>query len=383
VLKRVLPALAFTALLAAAPASAQQGQNINDFPPDFFAPAVPKITTPTGPTSTDTGELVVRGTAWPGIRVVVFEDANNDGKFDASEVNTVITVTRNTDSMDAPWVARHPLRSNSTVSNLKVIGLDVVEGREFVSAAAALPAATQVGPAPERAPALPAVAIQSGAPCRGSYYTQCTDFAGIPIAAGPSVDPAALVQAYVRLEKMLSHREDIRGRMAARGAALVIIPKDSPMTALPEFANLAGRSTSDGRPYSGPQIRGLGGSSGQPASSSAEENLLKLDTDIFHGEDITIHEFAHGVMNVGFSAAELGQWTRIYREEAFADVFTGTYAQVDEDEFWAEMSQVWFRGATVYNAGIGSPEQMAEVAPQAYAFLQAVYGEPAPKDENA
>ena len=224
--------------------------------------------------------------------------------------------------------------------------------------------------------AAPAGLLSAQEACRAGYYTQCTTSVGVTLAAPPEVAPAAVDAAAATMELMLANRPDIAQRLAARGAALVIIPRDQPLTVLPEFAYLAGQSTSDGRPYDGPAIRGLGGSSGRPTTAAAEENLLRLTGDVFFIEDITIHEFAHAIMNVGFSGQEANRWRAIAAAEKDLAPFAGTYAAVDEYEFWAEMSQAWFRASSRYNAGVVSPEEVWEFAPQTYAFLTEVYGEP-------
>ena len=49
------------------------------------------------------------------------------------------------------------------------------------------------------------------------------------------------------------------------------------------------------------RARGLGATVALPVGSSAEENALCHSNDRYRSEDITIHEFAHSLMLLGFT----------------------------------------------------------------------------------
>lgn len=363
-LARSLPVVLWLSAVAVSPIAAQSEPLVE--------PPAPKVERPLAAVTTDATEIEVTGLAAAGTRVAVYQDLNGDSYYHIGEPAAEVLLPGVLGSGEQPFSLRFPLQPNTTSDRLFVTTY-VIHSSGLVLESPSVPLPTIVQ---ERAPAAPREPIDAP-PCRGAFYNQCTEAAGIPIAAPPTVDPAALDAAAGIVERMLAFRPDIQQRMAARGAALAIIPRDQPVTALPEFAHLAGLSTPDGRPYDGPLIRGLGGATGNPATSTSEENLLKLPEDIFGVEDVTIHEFGHAVMNLGFSAREAAQWRAIAMAEKDLPPFAGTYASVDEEEFWAEMTQVWFNGATPYNAGIRSAEEMAESAPQAYAFLETILGPPA------
>ena len=143
------------------------------------------------------------------------------------------------------------------------------------------------------------------------YYTQFRDASGITVKAPSVVDPRALDVAVQVVEQMLRGRDDIRGRLVQQEAALAIIPKASFVTELPEFAGLSGRIDRNGNAYDSFAIRGLGAVRGQPVSATSEENLLGLPGDPFWAESIAHHEFAHAVMNLGFTTDDLDRWTQI------------------------------------------------------------------------
>lgn len=168
---------------------------------------------------------------------------------------------------------------------------------------------------------------------------------------------------------MLRGRDDIRGRLVQQEAALAIIPKDSFVTELPEFAWLSGQTDRNGNAYDSFAIRGLGAVRGQPVTATSEENLLGLAGDPFRAESIAHHEFAHAVMNLGFTAADLGRWTQIYDAAVQNGTFPGTFAMVHQDEYFAELTQSYFS----VNNEIGGPTAIQSADPDAFGFLEEVY----------
>lgn len=91
-----------------------------------------------------------------------------------------------------------------------------------------------------------------------------------------------------------------------------IIPRDSQLTALPEFACLAGQKDRNGSDDDSFDVRGAGGVIPQPLAATSEENSLKLPGDRWAAESIAHHEFAQAVMNLGFSDTEICEWGSLY-----------------------------------------------------------------------
>jgi hypothetical protein len=201
------------------------------------------------------------------------------------------------------------------------------------------------------------------------FYTQTNEVKGILIKAPASVDPKALKAAGAIVSVMLQ-RDDILGRMHARKAALAIIPRSQFMTALPEFAYLHGKKDPNGNPYDSFAVRGGGGIPSQPVTATSEENLLRLKGDPWAAENTTYHEFAHGMMNLGFSEEQLHRWRDIYKSAKQRNLFPGAFAMKNADEYWAELSQSFFG----VNNEINGPAFIKQHDPGAYEFLESVYG---------
>ena len=203
-----------------------------------------------------------------------------------------------------------------------------------------------------------------------TYYTQHTSILGILIKAPESVAPRALLEAQRIITILLKHiRLDIRERLVSKKASLAIIPRNQFVTSLPEFSYLSGRLDINGNPYDSFRIRGLGAKR-QPVTATSEENLLKLPDDPFRAEDITVHEFAHAIMNLGFSPNDLLRIDRLYQEALSKGRFQGCFAMARVDEFWAELTQSFFS----VNNEIGGPEQISEGDLDSYRFLELIYG---------
>ena len=203
------------------------------------------------------------------------------------------------------------------------------------------------------------------------YYAQFRVAEGITIEASSAVDPRALDIAVEVVTEMLRGRDDIMARLVEQEAAVAVIPKDSFVTELPEFASLSGRSDRNGNPYDSFAIRGLGAVRGQSVTATSEENLLRLPGDPFRAESVAHHEFAHAVMNIGFTTDDLSRWTQIYEAALQSDTFPGTFAMVHQDEYFAELSQSYFS----VNNEIGGPSAVQSGDPAAFSFLQEVYGD--------
>ena len=116
-------------------------------------------------------------------------------------------------------------------------------------------------------------------------------------------------------------------------------------------------------------MRGAGGIPSQPVTATSEENLLELKGDPFWQECITRHEFAHAIMNLGFSEAEKKEWAAIYAEAAKKETFPGSFAMKNADEYWAELSQSYFSR----NNEINEPKTIRKGDKAAFEFLRRIY----------
>lgn len=211
-----------------------------------------------------------------------------------------------------------------------------------------------------------------------TFYARHDEAMGVAIKAPKSVSPDALKVAKQCVTKMLSRRPDIAERMKDRKAALAIIPRNAFITVLPEFSSLSGKNDPNGNPYDSFKVRGAGGVAGQPVTATSEENLLRLKTDPFAAENITCHEVAHAIMNLGFSDDEKRQWAAIYDKAKQKDLFPGAFAMNNADEYWAELTQSYFG----VNNEINGAMLVGQRDPEAFRFLKAVYGNAKPNKQQ-
>ena len=218
----------------------------------------------------------------------------------------------------------------------------------------------------------------------GPYYTQSVDVDGISVKASQAVDPKALVAGAETVRVMLAHRPDMARRMAEAGAALAIVPKDRYITEIPELGYLRGMLDLNGNSYDSFTVRGAGGIPQQPTTVTSEENLLGLveDRSRFWAEDITVHEWAHAIENLGFDDETRTKWRDLFDRARAAGLWPGTFAMTVDGgrEFFAELSQSFFG----VNNEIGGPEALYSegqtgIRAEIFGALEDIYGPPEEK----
>lgn len=174
------------------------------------------------------------------------------------------------------------------------------------------------------------------------FYQKYLNAQGIPILSSAAVNNTALRRACQMVAVMLAARADVSRAMVARDARLAIIGRYELTTDIPEYRNLY--SEYPGTDWN-VRTRGLGGTLGRPVGATSEENLLCLSGDVYRGEDITVHEFAHTIYNVGIVPTESSFAVRLRKAFDVAGLlgtWKGTFAATNVDEYWAEGIQDWF-----------------------------------------
>ena len=157
---------------------------------------------------------------------------------------------------------------------------------------------------------------------------------------------AALFRAREIIDEMLANRSDIRATLAGFGVRVAVMSESSVLTDLPEFSDLTEFSPGvswDERTRGG----GVGPTDYRSVTVIAEQNLLCYDSDVFPHEDIFVHEFAHGVLQMGVERLTEGEEFRsrlatAYEDALEAGLWGQTYAAENTDEYWAEGVQSWF-----------------------------------------
>ena len=211
------------------------------------------------------------------------------------------------------------------------------------------------------------------------YYKQFIEVEGVTVKAAAHVDPAALQAAAHIMDVMLDGREDIAECMADAGAGMLIIPKDDPLTSLPEYSHWKGKADPKaGRSYD-EIIRGSGGhpAPDHPNNAATDEtHLLWTPPD----PEVTAHEYAHTIQNTCFTQEDDTKWNSLYdtarQLSLFPDTFAGRYLMLDPEEFWAMLSNVYLGADRVLNPGNRAKVRslLETNVPGVWDFLEEIYG---------
>ncbi len=206
------------------------------------------------------------------------------------------------------------------------------------------------------------------------YFTKEVVYCGIPILAPPVVSDDALVEAYKRVAMELKNLPMIASNIADAGGEVQLIGKDQMTSDLPEFRDLKGKPLAE---YNGLTIdqrtRGMGGLH----TSAAEENLLQILPDRYHGRDILVHEFGHCIRNVGMPTNVQQMFDAQYRASLAKGLWVGSYAGSNSNEWFSELTMWYFgthgdltmKGPKPANG----PEGLKKYDPDAYKLFDAFY----------
>jgi hypothetical protein len=239
---------------------------------------------------------------------------------------------------------------------------------------------TDAGPSPAaNACDVGAIAPPPASLALSPFYTRWLDASGIPVVSSDAPDPNALARACTIVNELVEHRDDVRLQMIAHSARVAVMGKNQVTTDIPEHSDL--NTAFPGTDWD-TRARGLGGTVARPVTSCAEENVSCLPGDAYVGENILVHEFAHGMMALGIVFADTtfaGRLEKAYASAMSAGLWTDTYAASNVDEYWAEGVQDWFDAnleAVPTNGIHNSIDTRAELKtydPGLYALIQEIY----------
>ena len=184
-----------------------------------------------------------------------------------------------------------------------------------------------------------------------AFYSKILVTGGMPIISSSKVDDRALEIAATVVDSMLALRPDVRTAMVALSARVGIMDIGELTTDIPEHAFLKNDILIDWDA----RARGLGGTPEVPITTVGEENLLCLDKDVYAGENILIHEFAHAVLLMGIAFVDesfQGELETLFGLARSEGLWSGTYANTSPGEYWAEGVQSWFDSNQVPQPGI-------------------------------
>ena len=161
------------------------------------------------------------------------------------------------------------------------------------------------------------------------------------------------------------------------GLRVSMIAEKQEVSDLPEYCWLKKACTADGRCYT--HLRGIGGVRADLPGVVAEENVLCTPSDPYVWESITIHEFAHTLMDVVIKEQLPDLHARItaaYDNAMQTGILpAGLYISSNAHEYWAELAQAYF-GATIrtdVNAGINTRAELEKRDPQGYSVVHEVF----------
>jgi arabinogalactan endo-1,4-beta-galactosidase len=209
------------------------------------------------------------------------------------------------------------------------------------------------------------------------FFSKRVIYEGIPIKAHKDVDDKALLEAHRRITRMLENLPVVVENLVDIGAEMQIIGKDQVTSDLPSQRHWKGRPyESYGKQFASIDERTRG--VGDLAASCGEENLLKLPSDRFkEHRDICTHEFAHTMLNYGFSANVREMVQEQFKKSMEKGLWKTAYASTNFNEFLAELSMWYFGSRGDYGKIKPTPEEgqdwLRRYDPDAFDLFHRIY----------
>jgi len=227
------------------------------------------------------------------------------------------------------------------------------------------------------------------------FYAKHVAADGVPVVSSARVPDKALLAARAMAEGMLAHRPDLAETLVRRGYRIAVMAQDEALLDLPEMRHWTKPARDDprltrceikhydarigrlsDRQYWDARARGIGGRH----MVAAEEDLLGLPLNRYHGETIFVHEFSHQILDA-IRERDRPLYARLeaaYANARASGLWRDEYTMTTIDEYWAEGSQFWFdsnRLQVFDGRRILNHQDVAAYDPALYAVLEAVYGD--------
>ena len=223
------------------------------------------------------------------------------------------------------------------------------------------------------------------------------------VPAGVVDAEAARTEALRILSAQLGGSKEFARRAIDSTVDVVIVPRDTLMTDLPQFASLKGQKTSDNREWE--PVRGVGGVglNGRMYTAVTEENLLGVDcTATFNGNPVSgtyakgystsSHEYAHALHLTVMNASEKATVKTAYdarkvkslaepdAPDMWVDGREGCYASTNEFEFFAQLSNAYLGTNAGTDPTTNDPRHNGKTyvetnEPEVFELLEKFYGE--------
>jgi hypothetical protein len=204
------------------------------------------------------------------------------------------------------------------------------------------------------------------------------------IKAPRGVRPAALTGARDKVRAILADADPaVVERLGAAHLSIIVAPHMGRFVDVPDLRDLAGVRNAFGQPVDlargvfrpavpRPERTPVGPGPARPTRHSpllavGEEDILRL---VPCGPQSALHhEFAHAIHDLGLSAEQRTGWREAYEDARRRGLFRKRYAALNEDEFFAELSQAYFDVAPYFC----SKAQLARVDRKAFDRLAEIY----------
>jgi len=188
------------------------------------------------------------------------------------------------------------------------------------------------------------------------FYKQHVVADRLLIVGSEKVSPYALQEVAYLARKLLANRPDVMERLGGtRRMYACVMAYDEMQTDLPECRRMDA--------WWDYRARGLAGGS----VSCGEENVLGYRGDPWQGENIFIHEFAHGLQGVigGIDEQFNARLAALYDQAKRSGRFRGYAIEGGIGEFWAEGVQAWFHcNGTIRPKSGGGQSSFEVLGPQ-------------------
>ena len=213
------------------------------------------------------------------------------------------------------------------------------------------------------------------------FYKKYLVYRDLPIVSSAKVPDEALQRVYDVVAVMLAKRPEVAARMVQNRMRVAVMAETEVTTDIPEHSDLY--TAFPGTDWN-TRARGLGATIARPALSCAEENVMRYMTDRYLGEDILVHEFAHGVDIMGLrftDATWLTRLTAAYNTARAAGKYANSYSGSNVDEYWAEGVQDWFNCNIYRSPGdgihipVGNREELKAYDRPLYDLIAEVFSE--------
>lgn len=213
------------------------------------------------------------------------------------------------------------------------------------------------------------------------FYRKYVVYRDLPIVSSARPADEALHRAYDIVAVMMAKRPEVLARMVQNRLRLAVMAETEVTTDIPEHRDLY--TAFPGTDWN-TRTRGLGATLARPAVSCAEENVMRLMSDRYRGEDILVHEFAHAIDIMGLRFTDSTWLTRLtaaYNTARAAGRYANSYAGSNVDEYWAEGVQSWFN-CNIYRSpgdgthiGLGNRDELRAYDRPLYDLLAEVFNE--------